>query len=394
MKCPSCNTDIIHVGTSFCPSCGTRLAAPVQAPSVLRHAKPPFDYARDFSEGLAMVSKGYQAGYIDATGKLAIPMKYYYVPSSSEARCVHSMMDKGLEPWVLLNRAPEFSEEFASVMVLENKCLKNGFINCLGEWVIGPSQKGYGSFSEGLAAFYENGKIGFVDAKGRVAIRPAYSSASHFSSGFAVVADGDRYGCRISFIDRSGRDMIGYSDFLQKVHLEHIFGFQEGLSLVILKRSRFDDEAEYGFIDGRGTFLTSYGKALSNFSEGRALIQDWEGHTGFIDSTMDVVIEPRFSWASPFHEGKAAACDASTGRTGFIDRNGQMLFTKRFDSAGPFREGMAAIMVNRKIGFVNAAGEMTVPPQFDDAGVFSCGWAAVKKNGQWNYIDKNGHYMF
>jgi len=104
------------------------------------------------------------------------------------------------------------------------------------------------------------------------------------------------------------------------------------------------------------------------FSEGRAIISNWELGTSVIDSTGEIVVPfGRYSVISDFSEGLAAvnAGDWNVGRWGFIDRAGDELIPAEFQEAGNFSEGLAPVMRNNQWGFIDANGEVIIPFQFD-----------------------------
>lgn len=140
-----------------------------------------YTYAKDFSEGLAVVSFQYNGGkyyYIDPKGNLAFPFSY------EEAR--------------------SFKEGMARVM-LNNKY---GFINKQGELVI-PYQYDYAnSFSEGLVSVRKdlNGvrKYGFIDKAGQVVIPIKYDDADSFKNGYARVRIGNTW----RMVDKAGKEYL------------------------------------------------------------------------------------------------------------------------------------------------------------------------------------------
>jgi hypothetical protein len=137
--------------------------------------------AGEFSEGLAPVEIGgrYEEfgerlrrhipgkwGYIDKTGKVIIPAKF--------------------------NFADEFSEGLARVRIGD----KYGYINRAGQVVVEPkydfssNEKGCSSFSEGLACIAVGDKLGYIDTSGNLVIKPQFDGASKFSMGLAQVVFG------------------------------------------------------------------------------------------------------------------------------------------------------------------------------------------------------------
>ena len=133
-----------------------------------------YDIAWEFKEGLAVVEQNGKFGYIDKSGNVAIPFKY---------------------DWAL-----PFSEGLA--MVKQNG--KYGYVDKSGNVVI-PFKYDYAlSFSEGLAKVRQNGKYGYIDKSGNVVIPLIYDSADSFSEGLAFVKQNGKYG----FVDKSGNVVI------------------------------------------------------------------------------------------------------------------------------------------------------------------------------------------
>jgi hypothetical protein len=108
-----------------------------------------YDAARDFSEGLAMVSvykgdgelKQIACGYIDTTGKEVIALQYRH--------------------------ALDFGEGLAAVQNFDNKW---GYINKSGTMVIPFEFDDASPFDMGKAFVKRNGKLGFIDTAGTMTI--------------------------------------------------------------------------------------------------------------------------------------------------------------------------------------------------------------------------------
>jgi hypothetical protein len=111
-----------------------------------------------FSEGLAAVCAEDKCGYIDHTGKIAIPLKFSF--------------------------AGRFAEGLALVEIASGW----GYIDRSGKTVIQP-QFGNGSraFSEGLAAVQIDKLMGYIDKSGRIVVPAKYNLAYDFSEGLAQV---------------------------------------------------------------------------------------------------------------------------------------------------------------------------------------------------------------
>ncbi len=141
-----------------------------------------FDYAREFSEGLAAVKIGMVWGFIDTSGTVVIPPAFDYAGAFSS----------GLAP-VVLNGA-------------------FGYIDKLGHLAVLPQFEYAGDFSDGLAVVGDgDDHYWYIDRTGRPAFHEEFETASPFFKGFAHVEliskdDVDRY----AYIDRTGRHVFTY----------------------------------------------------------------------------------------------------------------------------------------------------------------------------------------
>ena len=116
-----------------------------------------YDYAWDFSEGLANVGQNGKWGYIDKAGNEVIPIKY--------------------------DDARYFSEGLAGVKL--NR--KWGYIDKTGKEVTPRKYDNVERFSEGLAMVRLNLKCGYIDKTGKKVIPIKYEWAGPFQNGKAEV---------------------------------------------------------------------------------------------------------------------------------------------------------------------------------------------------------------
>lgn len=235
-----------------------------------------FDYADNFSEGLAQIGINNKYGFINKTGEIVIPCKY---------------------PW-----ANSFSEGLADV--------GNGFIDKTGEIVLPRIYKWAFRFSEGLAAVNINNKYGFIDKNGKIVIPCKYDIAHSFFEGLAMVETNDKIG----FIDKTGKIVIPCKyrrnwTFFKSSSLIVIRGkvvkplafyrqrfFSEGLVLVSEKIC-----SEY-FINKKGEIVVPPNKYrdMRRFYNGLACVDG-----GYIDNEGNEIIPPGilYSQSRDFSEG-------------------------------------------------------------------------------------------
>jgi WG containing repeat len=223
--------------------------------------------------------------------------------------------------------------------------------------------------SEGLKPVRSaDGKWGYIEPKQTYAIKPQFDDAKRFSEGLAPAALGKKFG----YIDATGRFVI-----------EPQFVFAEPFS------------------EGRALVFPDWGLNFFGHAEGYTLFV----RAGYIDHTGKMVIKDRFvENAHSFSEGLAAfqaGIDYTHGQSkwGYLDSSGNWAIQPRFDVAADFSEGLAAVSVRvpkgdrDKWGYIDKKGILVIPVQFDRALPFASGLAKVKTNTGWRYLDKQGKFV-
>lgn len=311
---------------------------------------PRFDVAWGFREGLASVQVGEKWGVIDQQGNLVAPAQF--------------------------DAVKPFFEGLALIEVQR----KYGFIDRHGKIVIPPQFEGADYFSEGLAAVKVSGRFGFIDRQGAMFLSPQYEDASGFSEGLAPVKEKGKWG----YIDRKGKMVIA-------PRFASAGPFRQGLAEV---GSEEGPETKFGFINRQGQLiipLQPFGEVF--FSEGLLAVPDDHGKWGFRDATGTWVIPPRFDFAHAFFEGLALV--AVKEKYGFIDKAGKLVIPLRYDRvAKGFSEGLAAVKLQGKWGYIDRQGNMVIPPQFDTAWPFAGGLGEVIQGETEGYIDKTGKWIW
>ena len=224
------------------------------------HISPQFEFAWEFSEGLAPVRRGGQWGFIDKTGKFVIPLQFEFAWEFSE----------GLAPVEQSGGQWGFIEGLAPV----KRRGQWGFIDKTGGFIIPPQFEFALEFSEGLAPVEQSGgQWGFIDKTGKFVIRPQFEWAREFSEGLAPVKRGGQWG----FIDKTGK-------FVIPPQFEDTLKFSEGL--VPVKTG-----GQWGFIDKTGKFIIPpQFEGAGEFSEGLAPVEQSGGQSVIIDKSGKIIM--------------------------------------------------------------------------------------------------------
>ncbi len=145
---------------------------------------PAYEYAAEFSEGLAAVTLDGAIGFIDETGKLVMPARFDRASDFRDGRAPASL--KGRDG--VVDRAGEFKECTADELRALPRAIP-----------FDPMQRG---LSDNRAVFAaSDGKLGYMDAAGHVVIPAQYEAATMFRGGVAPVVLGAQWLC----IDTAGK---------------------------------------------------------------------------------------------------------------------------------------------------------------------------------------------
>lgn len=333
--------------------------------------KPQFNYAEDFSEGLAAFKSGGKWGFIDRTGKVVIKPQFEEVRDFLEGRAAFKSSNK----W--------------------------GFIDTTGRVIIAPQFDEVRLFFEGRAAVRKDGKWGFIDRDGNYVTEIVFSGVNNFSEGLAAFSLNNNDGRQQGFIDKNGKIIIALKDL--SIDLEDS-RFSNGLVKVYVASpwSRLLKEIPtgrqqklWGFIDKNGIKVipVKYDSVLS-FSECLASVKVKDKY-GVINSQGKIVMKPQFDFIGPFDGGIARV--RVNQKYGYINKTGRIFIEPQFnDASNQFSEGLAAVQLEKdgKWGAVDRTGKIIIEPQFEKHFRFINGLAKVTVDEKWGYIDRSDKYVW
>lgn len=153
---------------------------------------PTYDFALEFTEGLAPVLVGDKVGYIDRTGKIAVAPQFDAGDDFSEGLAVVAQAGKVgyIDPRGAFVVQPAYDQAGAFSGGLAPVKLNDAefYVDITGRAVITqPLMTDLRPFSEGLAAVRVDGKVGYIDHAGVMVIQPQYTTGTDFADGLAVV---------------------------------------------------------------------------------------------------------------------------------------------------------------------------------------------------------------
>jgi hypothetical protein len=278
--------------------------------------------------------------------------------------------------------------------------LKWGFIDRTGKLVIPATFEAPipGPFSDGRSLVGVKGDdgefiYGFIDKKGAWAVEPQFARAASFSEGLAVVAvpdPGSPFDLSCGFIDTNGTWVIG-------PRFEGYQSFQEGLAPASAIRD--DNTIKCGYVNKDGDWTielsipgvseseqtgAAYVSRGNPFSEGLAeveIVVEGVWKAGYVDKKGRWVIEPQAVWrGTAFSEGLAAVQDVKTGKWGYINTSGAYVIQPQYSWATPFEEGIAQV------------GVSFWPPDSANAGTPTT--TSTSRAAEYFYIDRTGKVLF
>jgi hypothetical protein len=165
--------------------------------------KPQFESAKEFSDGMAVVSKNQDKtfGYIDQSGKFIIEPGFQVAYPFSEGLARvwtdsrYYFIDKTgketLKPPSEASLESGFSEGLAIFMIHVGGGSKSGYMDKTGKIILKPEYYYATDFSEGLAGVYPADKNAwvYIDKTGKIILETKFYKLHPYRNGIALVAN-------------------------------------------------------------------------------------------------------------------------------------------------------------------------------------------------------------
>ncbi|WP_239635180.1 WG repeat-containing protein [Paenibacillus sp. H1-7] len=265
---------------------------------------------------------------------------------------------------------------------------KNGVINTSGHYVVRPMYDFIGEFSEGRAAVIDKQGFKLMDETGRIVTPKAYSFISSMKEGRAMFSDhqSSKYG----YLDANGNEVI-------PAQYDEASDFRNGKALVKVK------DGEYALIGLDGRKLTTYSYPFVG-QPGDGLLpfqKEQNGRYGYISEKGDIVIQPAFTGAFPFQEGRAVVNTAEDykNKYGLINTKGQYVIQPGYNDIRQIGEKRVALgkairadqpYIGSVYAIADTDGKQLTDFVYYDVGDFHKGLASVNDRKQTFFIDPSG----
>lgn len=235
-----------------------------------------------------------------------------------------------------------------------------GYINDEGRTQIEPRYEYAEEFQKnGLAIVQRKNSSGLIDTSGRERVKPIYTFIAPFSEGRAVVADAKGY----TFIDEKGKEVTpARYDYLNSLH--------EGRAL-FSKQNTSGGVQLYGYVDAQGReVLPAIYEDANDFMNGVALVKIKEGEYALIDPEGKVLHTYNHPFVGNPGDGLLSYQAAENGKYGYLNIDGSVAIEPQYTSALPFTEGRAVVNsaenYGNAYGLIDKQGVQIIPTKYSE----------------------------
>ncbi|WP_281888410.1 WG repeat-containing protein [Paenibacillus sp. YYML68] len=265
----------------------------------------------------------------------------------------------GLLPTETVRAFPERSGNLYPAAVKQIGGTRWGYINERGEMVIRPTYDSAGEFqSNGLAVVGVKGRSGAIDRSGAMRIQPVFEMIGEFSEGRAVAID--KQGFHI--IDERG-------DIVTARPYSYIGSFSEDRAVAY--QSTSDGVSKYGYLDrqGREVIPLQYVEA-GDFNEGRAVAKRKEKEYVLLDRGGRVLSTYPYAFVGGYGDGLLPFRKETDSKLGYIDEQGTVRIEPAYSVALPFQDGRAVVNASEDYsnlyGLLDRSGKLVLPTKYND----------------------------
>jgi hypothetical protein len=304
-------------------------------------------------------------------------MKYGYINSRGE-----------LEIKPQFDYAYDFQDNGLAVVSINNL---NGLIDSKGNYILRPKYDTIPEFSEGRATVLD--KLGFkiIDEGGRELTSKTYSFVGNYKNGRALFSNTDASGKYLyGYLDRQGKEVV-------PLKYEAASDFDNGRALVKVK------DKQFVLIGINGEVLQSYNYYfVGNLGDGLLAFQkDENGKFGYVDLKGNIVIQPQYTWAMNFSNGRAVVntTEDYNNKFGLIDRKGSFVIKPEYSQIDFLGEDRVAVgkaiepekpYMGSKYAVADINGNFLTDFIYNNVEKYNKRLASAADNKNTFFIDKSG----
>ena len=274
-----------------------------------------FDYADQFSDGLAAAGKDGKYGYIDTNGNVVIEFKFDYTRSFNSSSIAPARIGKQfgyIDKSGTFVIKPQFDTAYPVVngiaRAADAMMTKSGryeytryIVNEKTREVIEVDYDIVDDFGEnGLAPVCKFSKWGYINTKGEEVIKCQFREAGEFTNGIAPVIMRDK---SCAYIDENGESVMQFEDFTK------LGSFHNGLAWFA------DKNDKVGYINEKGEIVIE---------------PQFELYANVI--RQDIFKQESFYAGGNFYDDGYAIVETSNYKQGVIDMNGNYVLEPIYDS--------------------------------------------------------------
>ena len=276
-----------------------------------------FDYADQFSDGLAAAGKDGKYGYIDTKGNVVIEFKFDYTRSFNSSSIAPARIGKQfgyIDKSGTFVIKPQFDTAYPVVngiaRAADAMMTKSGryeytryIVNEKTREVIEVDYDIVDDFGEnGLAPVCKFSKWGYINTKGEEVIKCQFREAGEFTNGIAPVIMRDK---SCAYIDENGKIVMQFEDFTK------LGSFHNGLAWFA------DKNDKVGYINEKGEIVIE---------------PQFELYANVI--RQDIFKQESFYAGGNFYDDGYAIVETSNYKQGVIDMNGNYVLEPIYDNIG------------------------------------------------------------
>lgn len=348
--------------------------------------RPQFDYADDFSHGVAVVQKNNKWGVIDTVGNYIVPLEYDKIVRVNNN--VFMKVRKG-DLWgyyIDTNSfliAPEYSlvndfssDGLASVKMSELGCWR--FIDSYGNYINDILYDSIVPSDDGLYPVKKEGLWGFFDGKRKRNIgQIEFSEVYKFSNGFAKVRKDTLWGV----VDTTGSLIIAPAFF-------SVVNYLNGFTY-----AQKESKGKYYVINRKGDVIVESDK-IPTITKSQNIIYALSNENYILaDSMGKTLTSEKYSYINSLLRGELFKVKTPEGYYGLIDDRGFKITEPIYQELNDFdNNGLAMVKRkgSKKYTMIDKGGNVVWKEEYDEIYSIGSGYYKIRKGSLWGIIDAAG----